>query len=281
MRLTVVAALCALLLPVVGQADDRRVVSADGAITEIIYAIGAQDQLVAVDTTSRYPASVADLPRVGYLRALPFEGVLALDPDVLITTEEAAPDETLERLARAGVSVRQLPVARTPEATVGRVRAVGDVMGRAAAAERLATELEHQVASVVAKRSEAPAPRVLFLLAAGPRGVMIAGDNTAAQAMLETLGAENAVTGIQGYKPAGREALLASRPDAIVIAETRPGQFDIDDWPELAALPAWQQGHHVTSDSMLLLGFGPRLADALATIVRALPAGEQVSQHGS
>jgi len=280
MRLSVVVALCALVLSALAQADGRRVISADGAITEIIYALGAEDQLVAVDTTSRYPAAVEDLPKVGYLRALPFEGVLAMKPDVLITTEEAAPEETLERLKRAGVIIHQLPVARTPAATAERVRQVGEVMGKPAAAEQLATAMEQKVDATIKARAGAPEPRVLFLLAAGSRGVMIAGDNTAAQALMDAIGAKNAIEGIESYKPAGREALLAARPDAIVIAETRPGGFSIADWPELAALPAWQQGRHVTADSMLLLGFGPRLAEALATISQALPTGSDVSQHG-
>ncbi|MFL1484767.1 hemin ABC transporter substrate-binding protein [Marinobacter sp. LN3S78] len=281
MRLTVVVAMVALVLPVNGLAEEHRVVSADGAITEIIYAIGAEDQLVAVDTTSRYPAAVGELPKVGYLRALPFEGVLAMSPDVLITTDEAAPDETLDRLSQAGVTIHQLPVARTLEATAERIRGVGDVMGKRQSADQLARDMEQKVAAVIEARAGAPTPRVLFLLAAGSHGVMVAGDNTAAQAMLDALGAENAVEGIEGFKPAGREALLATRPDAIVIAETRPGQFDIADWPELGSLPAWQQGHHVAADSMLLLGFGPRLAEALATISKALPAEAKVSQHDS
>ncbi len=278
-RIVLVALLGLIGLPL--QAAEHRLISADGAITEIIYALGAEDQLIAVDSTSRYPEAVRALPQVGYLRALPFEGVLAMDPDVLITTEEAAPEETLERLIRAGVEVHQLPVVRTPEETFERIRAVGRLVAQAEKAEQLATELAQQVAAVKERHQGNGKPRVLFLLSAGNHGVMVAGTDTAADAMLNALGAENAVAGMAGYKPAGREALLASRPDAIVIAETIPGGFRINDWPELKALSAWQKGNHVTADSMLLLGFGPRLAEALATIATALPENVQVSSNGS
>jgi iron complex transport system substrate-binding protein len=263
-------------------ADEQplRVVSADGSITETVYALGAENLLVGVDTTSNYPKAVKSLPRVGYLRALPFEGVLALRPDVLLTTVEAAPDKTLERLVQAGVDVIRLPMAYTPEDTLERIRSVGEVVEKQDKAGALIADIQGRIRHL--ERSvEGADQRVLFLMVAGGHGVTIAGSETTANALLEALGATNAMASVNGYKPAGREALLASQPDAIVIAETRPGQFNIADWPQVAALDAWKQGRYYVGDAMMLLGFGPRLPQALEAVASVLKPAGQLARHNS
>lgn len=254
------------------EASSSRIVSADGAVTEILFALGVEDRLVGVDTTSKYPAEVNQLPKVGYLRALPFEGVLSLAPDQLITTEEAEPEQTLQRLEQVGVKVTRLPVAQSPEQTLQRITAIGELVDREAEATRLVGELEAVFADIdkkVAARDSAP--KVLVLLAAGGHGVSFGGSHTGADAMLKAIGATNAVSDIRGYKPASREAIISANPDAIVVAESAPGQFRIADWPELAQLPAWKNGHRYVGDSMLLLSFGPRLAEALVILDGILP----------
>ncbi|WP_228160710.1 heme/hemin ABC transporter substrate-binding protein [Marinobacter bohaiensis] len=260
----------ALTAPAV--AAGPRVVSADGAITETIVALDATDLLVGVDTTSHYPPQVVGpLPKIGYLRALPLEGVLSLKPSRLITTEEAGPAQTIERIAAAGVDVVQLPVARDVPATLARIERVGELVGHASEAQTLTGRMREQIEAVQATMAGKADARVLVLLAAGDHGVMLAGRDTAADALLKTLGLANALPDVNGYKPASREALLVSRPDAIVIAEARPGEFRADQWPGLTQLPAWQNGHHVAASAMLLLGFGPRLAEAMQTVANVIP----------
>lgn len=286
MRVMALLAVCAVCLSFVtlAKAGEPRIISADGSITETVYALGAQDRLVGVDTTSNYPEAVNSLPKVGYLRALPFEGVLALKPDVLLTTDEAEPARTLERLEQAGVAVVQLPLARSPADTMARIREVGRIVGKEARADAMAAEMQKRIADIGIAEDPPPAgsasARVLFLMAAGDHGVMMAGRNTAGQALLQAVGARNAIPDVRGYKPASREALLASHPDAIVVAESRPGQFRIDQWPQLAALDAWKQGRYYVGDSMLLLGFGPRLPKAMKEVASLLKEAEQVASNG-
>jgi len=258
----------------------QRVVSADGSLTETLYALGAGDLLVAVDTTSNYPPATEDLPRVGYLRALPFEGILAMAPDVLITSTEAAPEKTLTRLDQAGVEVVRLPRPKTPGQVLERTLEVGRIVGHEAEAERLVAAMDTRIRRVLESGSFA-GHKVLFLMAAGSHGVMIAGRETAADDLLQILGADNAAPNVLGYKPANREAVLASGADAIVVAETAPGQFRIDDWPQLRALEAWQEGRYLVADSMMMLGFGPRLPEALEALAGVLGMESQVAGHGS
>ncbi|HKK57076.1 heme/hemin ABC transporter substrate-binding protein [Marinobacter sp.] len=281
-RIFVWLLLAAVFMPSSGAGEPLRVVTADGAITEVVYRLGLESLLVGVDTTSGYPQQTELLPKIGYLRALPFEGVLALKPDLLITSEHAAPEENLDRLARAGVQVEKLHAARTPDAALRRVMSVGALLGEEERAADLAAELRSEINRVQrASLARGSQPTVLFILAAGNHSVMLAGEGTAASALLDSVGAVNAMSGIQGYKPANREAILVSRPDAIVIAESTPGQFEIGSWPEVERLDAWQNGHRLVADGMMLLGFGPRLPDAMAAVNEVLPAPSKVAANGS
>tara|TARA_R100000322_G_scaffold108676_1_gene69309 strand:- start:312 stop:1214 length:903 start_codon:yes stop_codon:yes gene_type:complete len=261
---------------------EPRLVSADGAVTETIVALGAASLLAAVDTTSHYPEEViGSLPRVGYLRALPLEGVLSLHPTHLITTDEAGPAQTLDRLDSAGVEVVTLPVARTPQAAVDRIHALGELLGRSAQARSLTARFNEELDAVVRLMADRRGARALVLLAAGGHGVMLGGRDTAAHALLESVGLQNVMADSSGYKPASREALLASEPDVIVIAEASPGQFRAEDWPAITRLEAWQNGHRVTANAMLLLGFGPRLPEAMRIVAAAVPhPGKLVSRSG-
>ena len=75
-------------------------VSIDGALTEIVYALGAEDRLVGVDSTSVYPEAVQSLPQVGYMRQLSAEGILSLQPDLVLATRDAGPEPVFELLCR-------------------------------------------------------------------------------------------------------------------------------------------------------------------------------------
>jgi|SRR5690554_770078 len=270
----------AMVWPGVSAAADIRLVTADGAITEIVYRLGLESLLVGVDTTSGFPEATAALPKVGYLRALPFEGVLALKPDMLITSEQAAPKKNLERLSKAGVQVEILPSAWSSEASLRRVQTVGGLLGKEAEARALVADLQARIDTLHrSAETRGYRPKVLFVLAAGNHTVMLAGKNTAAEALLDEVNADIAFADLEGYKPASREAILASQPDAIVIAESVPGQFNIDNWPELQLLDAWKSGHRLQADSMLLLGFGPRLVDAMAAVNEVLPDRQGVANR--
>jgi iron complex transport system substrate-binding protein len=92
-----------------GAETGGRVISADGSVTEIIYALGAQDRLIGVDTTSQYPPETRQLANVGYKRQLSAEGVLSLNPTLVLITKDAGPPEVLEQLHAAGTPLRMIP----------------------------------------------------------------------------------------------------------------------------------------------------------------------------
>ncbi|WP_308922424.1 ABC transporter substrate-binding protein [Janthinobacterium sp. J1-1] len=255
-------------------AKTRRIVSVGGALTEIVYALDAQAELVGVDTTSLFPATAQQLPQVGYARTLSAEGVLSLAPTQLIATEEAGPATVLRQVRDAGVTVHVLNANNRFEGLLERVKQVGRITGRAEPATRLAQTLQQQWSGALAGVQRRPTPvRVLFILAHAPNQVMVGGRDTGADAMLAYAGAINVMggpAGFGGYKPLTPEAVIAARPDVVLVTDqglkASGGVDGILKLPGLAQTPAGKQHRIVSQEAMLLLGFGPRMPQALAAL---------------
>lgn len=273
------AALLALALAAPAQAADKAggIVSVGGAITEIVFALGAGDRLVARDATSLYPEAAQALPDVGYLRALSPEGVLSVGPSLILADQGAGPPETMEVLKAASIPLVLIPDVYSAEGIAAKVTAVGEAIGEGETAAALAAEVTGRIteATAQAKARAGDTPkRVLFILSAAGGRIMASGSGTAADAMIALAGAENAVSGFEGYKPLTDEAILAAAPDAILMME-RGGEHDspVDELvalPAIAATPAGQARAVVRMEGLYLLGFGPRTGDAVGELSAAL-----------
>ena len=262
----------------------QRIVSIGGALTEMVFAIGAEPKLVGIDTTSLYPEAVRKLPNVGYARALSAEGVLALAPTQVIATEDAGPPAVLRQIGAAGVPVAILSANHRFEGVLERLQRVGELTSRVPQAAALAQQLREDwaraqaaVAARAAGRTTAQAaPRVLFVLSHSPSQVMVAGAGTSAEAMIEYAGAVNALSGFKGYKPLTPEAVIAARPDVILATDqglqAAGGAAGMLRLPGLAQTPAGRPQRIVALEATWLLGFGPRLPAALQQLDAAIAA---------
>lgn len=254
----------------------RRIVSIGGGLTEIIYALGAEKELVGVDTTSLYPQVATKLPSVGYARALSSEGVLALSPTLVIATEDAGPPAVLRQIVTAGVPVSVLSANDKFEGMVDRVRQVGSLIDKSALANQLEMQLRQdwqRVRAPILARKTA-APRVLFILSHSPAQIMVGGRKTSADAMIAYAGARNAVEGFDGFKPLTPEAVIAAQPDIVLFTEQGMSVVGGIDGalklPGLAQTSAGQKRRIVALEAMFMLGFGPRLPQALSALDQAL-----------
>jgi iron complex transport system substrate-binding protein len=135
----------------------------------------------------------------------------------------------------------------------------------AAQGEVLAERIEQQVNAQLQRVGQSPAPQVLLLMGAGGRGLMAAGTGTKAQAMLDLVGARNVID-YQGYKPVNAEAAVQAAPEVIIVANTGAAKQD-EVASMLAMTPAARNQAVHGIDASLLLGFGPRLPQALDAIL--------------
>jgi len=274
-RLTAAAAALAAALAALAAPGAERVVSIGGAVTEIVYALGAGQRLVAVDSTSRHPPAATRLPQVGYMRALSAEPVLALDPTLILAVADAGPPTALAQLREAGVRVVRIPDQPSAQGVERKIRAVAAALQHAARGDALAASFREQMHAARALTARATRrPRVLFLLSAGHGSPLAAGDDTAAAAMIRLAAGENAMRGVDGFAPVSAEALVAAAPEIVLVTERTldrlGGEAGLLAAPGIAATPAGAARRVVVMDGLLLLGFGPRTPRALRELTLAL-----------
>lgn len=266
-----------------GNPDAKRIVSVGGTITEILYDLGAQDRIVARDSTSFYPADANSKPDVGYMRQLSAEGILGQKPDLILMEEGSGPPPVLEILKASEVPMVVIPTP--PEAgKIGqKIRDVGTAVGLSDKAEALAVKTEDglkAVAADVAKISEkngGQKKKVLFVLSVANGRLMAGGADTEAGAIIEMAGGVNAAPTINGYKPMSDEAVIAAAPDVILSMSRGDHSITPEQMfalPSMQTTPAAANKALVSMDGLMLLGFGPRTPEAARALAAKIYPGE-------
>ena len=257
----------ALFASLTSYAEDLRLVSIDGAITEIIYELGSEKNLVAVDSTSLRPHAATELPNVGYMRALSAEGVLSVQPSDIITTQGAGPKEAIEQLKQAGVNVHVIHQPYTTEGIKNTIKQVGEVLDKQAQAKALTMQLNKDLAPLKQKIANSQAGQsALFFLGMQGNQLMAAGMHTQADALLNIAKLKNANANSHGYKPLSKEAVLSINPDIIVIA-SNPSAATTGLKEQFAYSKAFANNKILVASTDELLGFGPRFPQALEKVL--------------
>jgi iron complex transport system substrate-binding protein len=254
--------------------DTSRIVAIGGTVTEILYALGVEDRIVGVDQTSNYPPAATTKPNVGYMRALAAEGVLSLEPSVVIAIEDSGPKDTIDVLERASVPFVLVPKAHDADGVAKTIRFVAEAVGEKAKGEALADAVSADLATVAGMRASIKERRkAVFILGMNGGALMVAGSNTGAADIFALAGVDNALAAMEGYKPAGDEATLAAAPDALVMMSERSDGVSDDTVfaaPALSATPAAQNRRLVRMSGTYLLNFGPRTAHAARDLAAAI-----------
>lgn len=256
-------------------ADASRLVAIGGSLTEIVYALGEQDKLVARDSTAVYPPEAMALPDVGYMRQLSPEGVMSVNPSAILLLEGSGPPEAVEVIRKASIPVVTVPDTYTSEGIAEKIRIVGHALGVDAKADALAAEVKADLAKArTATAGVGERKKVLFVLSTQGGRLLASGSETAASGIIEMAGGANAVEGFTGYKQISDEAVYEARPDVVLMMD-RGGDHDAsaDELfarPALAGTPAARERALVKIDGAWLLGFGPRTASAVRELSAAL-----------
>jgi len=243
----------------------RRIITLGGPITEIVQELGLSNEVVGVDASSQWADSAHPVAKLSYQRAIAAEGVLALRPTLVLGTSESGPPSALEQIRSAGVRVVQVKTGYTVEAALHRVDTIAALLGVPERGAQLRERMKARLASLPAA---ADTPRVLFIYGRSPGSMQVAGRETAADAVVGLAGGRNTVTEYTGYKPITPEAVLAAKPEVIVMTASglqANGGIDglLRSQPALLETPAGKARRIVAMDDNLLLGFGPRLGDAV------------------
>ncbi|AXF78416.1 hemin ABC transporter substrate-binding protein [Erwinia tracheiphila] len=252
---------------------EERVVSVGGDITEIIYALDAQQSLVARDSTSLHPAVVTKLPDVGYMRQLNAEGILAMKPTLVIASVLAKPSVVLKQVEQANVKVVTVTGEPSLNAIQQKITTIASALHRETQGEALVAKINSQLKGVAGK----PLPvKVLYILNHSGMKAMAAGTQTAADGAIHSAGLQNAMGNIPHYQTLTQEGIVASAPQLVVIGESglksMGGEEKIWQLPGLALTPAGKNHSLLVVDEMSLLGFGLQTPRAIAKLRKAAEA---------
>lgn len=261
-----------LLLALPSLAADR-VISIGGDVTQIVYALGAQQALVARDSTSQHPALAKRLPDIGYMRQLNAEGILALKPTLVLSSELAKPSLALQQVAQAGVKVVEINGENSLTAIPKKIAAIGKALHR----DEEAQALVQQVNRTLAALPKRPLPvKVLFIMSHSGMKSLAAGSDTAADGAIRSAGLINAMAAMPRYQPLSQEGVIAAAPDLVVIGDdglkTLGDEEKVWQLPGLALTPAGQHKNLLVIDEMALLGFGLDTPGAIVKLRKAAEA---------
>jgi iron complex transport system substrate-binding protein len=251
-----------------------RVVCIGGAVTEILYALGQQARIVAVDTTSQYPPlALKEKRSIGYMRAVSAEGVLSMRPSLVLAMRDAGPPHALDQLRASGIPLVLIDDTLSPAAVTARVRQIAALFGVEGEGNRVCARIDGGFRDLAAWRRAHPVrKRVLFVLSLQNGRPMVAGKGTAADAIVSLAGGINAAGALDGYKPVSDEALAALAPDAVLAMDHAGPGIDASalDMPGFRLTPAGRRRALIKMDGSYLLGLGPRTPIAALDLARRL-----------
>lgn len=251
-------------LPLMAQAAAERIIPLGGDVTEIAWALGADNTLVARDSTSTWPAEVLKLPNVGYVRQLNAEGILSLRPTLVLASAQVQPSQVLDRLAENHVKVVTVPGGYSLADIDKKVDVIAGALGKKEQGDRLRKKLDAEIATLPKQPLN---KRVLFILSHGGMGSMVAGQETAADGAIRAAGLTNAMQGFSHYRALSQEGVIASKPDLVVISadgvKSMGGEENLWKLPGLASTPAGRNKQVQIIDDIALLGFSVRTPQAL------------------
>src|SRR5690606_25548523 len=144
---------------------------------------------------STYPATLETKPKIGHSRQVSAEGVLGLAPDVVIATSKDINPELAEQIRNTGVKLFLFDQEFSPDGTKALINAIADSLGRKTKGDSIITVLEADLAKAESVSKNKSQPKVLFIYARGTGTMMVAGNNTQVEKMIELAGGTNAVNG--------------------------------------------------------------------------------------
>lgn len=252
----------------------KKIVCIGGTITETLYTLNTADKIIAIDTTSTWPEkALQEKKSVGYMRALSSEGILALQPDLILCMNNAGPAPALDQLLASSIPIVFVDATPTPQAIEGRTKFLANIVGQQAAGQQLADGIAKKFQELAEWRAQQKTMlRVLFVMRMSNNRPMAAGTETAANAIIQLAGGINAASGMQGYKVLDQESLIQLKPDAIlVMAQNNTSIRDtlLND-PGFKLTPAGKNHAIIAIEGQRLLGFGPRTPEAALELAHQL-----------
>ena len=244
--------------------DSGKIVGAGGSITETIFFLGLEKNLVARDLTSNFPDQASSLPSIGYLRNLSVEGLLSLSPTLILSEPDIGPEKVVEQIKKTSVEMRILADDYSSSGIIDKVTCIGKILGaekpyiqkKTSPLKQLKEKLEADA------RSNTSPKKIMIILMFRGTSPIVAGANTSGDAFIRMTKNINIFSNIDGWKPVGIEGILSMDPDYIIVTKRAFSPFkNLESFlvqSGLQSTSAGKYGRVLVEDGMAMLGFGPR-----------------------
>ncbi len=246
---------------------NERIVIAGGALTEIVFALGAGDQVVGVDSTSHFPQTVKQLPQIGYLKLLNIESILSLNPSLVISFNDTETDNILQQITQAKVAVLALKrVPATIDLLYENINKIAVKLDKQEKGQELINQIKKNLSNIQTQiATQSHKIKVLCIMNMGG-SILIAGKNTTTDALISIAGGENLATH-NSVKTYTTESLIAMNPEAIILTThsiNELGGLDkINTIAGISETEAFKNNRIIIIDDSYLFGIGPRVDDAV------------------
>lgn len=252
----------------------RRIVSMAPNLTEIVFALGLDDEIVGVTRQCNYPPQALSKPHIGTFWQPDVEAVVAGRPTLVIAEDFAQQRQLTEQLERLGCATLTVKIETIAQLYDG-ILSVGQAVGRIEQAHALVSRLKAAQDALQADTAERPQPKVLWVIQRQP--LRVAGTKTFINEMIEAVGGINAIgPTVNIYPPISAEDVIAAWPDVIIEPANMPdsrqeqarsaGAF----YAAFRTVPAVKNKRVFVIDGDLVSRLGPRLDQSLAEIARCL-----------
>jgi len=251
-----------------------RIVSMAPSLTEILFALGLDEEIVGVTLFSDYPPAATEKPKVGSFWQPNIEAIVAARPNLVMTLGSGQQKNLAERLKRIGYNSLAVDIEKVSDLfTV--IDEIGTAAGKQNQADELISGIREKLNTLSSMVGASPKVRVLWVVQRVP--LRVAGRDTFVNEMIELAGGENAIgRTVHKYPPIGAEQVIACGAD--VIIEPEMGRKDLDaqrnealrHWARFRNLPAVTNSRIYVIRGDTVSRLGPRLYEGTETIAGCL-----------
>lgn len=246
----------------------QRIISLVPSVTEILFALGAEEKLIAVTDACTYPEAATSLPNVGQYADPSLEQILLHRPDLVFASADMNRPDQVKRLESLNIPVFVV-YPNTVQETLETIRAIGLVTGHAAAAADLVDDFSRRLRHIEQQLAQRPGVSALVCVMLQP--LVVAGPKTIVGDILRYAGAVNPVpAGNNNYPTWNMEALLRIDPEVIIVS-AHPGQpapaMVFDQWPQLRAV---REQRIIETVADWIHRPGPRMIFGIEALAKAL-----------
>jgi iron complex transport system substrate-binding protein len=198
----------------------KKIITLNATTTEIVYALGKGDLIVAVDNSANFPEAATKLTRLGHPYRPSVEGMVSLKPELIIATEDTLPEASREQLRTAKIQVLVLETSYKDglDGLKRRISLIGDALDAKEQALKLNNDIDNTAKALAEKVAKLDKKKkVFFLYAHGQSKGFIYGRDTGSHQLIELAGATNAADFTTGTKPLTAEAMVQASPEAIIM----------------------------------------------------------------